>query len=233
MPQLRGGTLPNVARIGLGSQLQAFQGTVFCHRRHLLSDYKSSRKAFSSLMKKSVFFYLECEFKAELQGDCSPPLFKGINYSVWTQLGFVLTFRWGTARTATPLKQQQHTPKQKPEGEKETGQAASLLNCLLRTRQTRTTKQVPVLPFTQHSWHLSGQKVGQLQPPPEPRGANWQLSTQLKVKQTCQERRLCCSKENLRRINQSCLYVPVGDLSLLCYELLISVPKNQFTALWT
>lgn len=64
------------------------------------------------------------------------PLFKGINYSVWTQLGFVLTFTWGTATTAAPLKQQQHTPKQKPEGEKETGtQRACSSVCSEHVRQ--------------------------------------------------------------------------------------------------
>lgn len=74
VPQSRGGTLPNVARIELGKQLPAFQGSVFCHRRHLLSDYKPSERLFHSNEKSVYFFYVECEFKAELQSDCSPSL---------------------------------------------------------------------------------------------------------------------------------------------------------------
>lgn len=195
MPQLRGGTLPNVARIELGSQLEAFQGTLLCHRRHLLSDYKSFRKAFSSLMKNRYFFTSNTNSKPNFKASALSPLQRNKLFCVntaWLCADFYMRHCQNSYTTSTAAA---HTSTKTWRG-KGNGYRASLLNCLLRTRQTRTTKQVPVLPFTQHSGTCQDRKLGSCSLP-VPRGANWELSTQLKVKQTWQkERQLCCSKED-------------------------------------
>lgn len=147
-----------------------------------------------------IFFYLDCEFKAELQGDCSPPLQRNKQFYVntaWLCADFDMRCCQNSYSTATAAA---HTATKTWRG-KGKGHAVSLLNCLLRTRRTRSTKQVLVLPFTQHSGTCQD-KVGQLQPP-SAQGCQLGAQHPVKGKTNLPGETALLQQGELRRINQS------------------------------
>lgn len=210
MPQLRGGTLPNVARIELGSQLEAFQGTVFCHRRHLLSDYKSFRKAFSSLMKNLYFFTSNTNSKPNFKAAALPHLQRNKLFCVnaaWLCADFYM----------------RHCPEQLHH----LNSSSTHLNKNLKGKRKWACSESAQL-FAQNTsnknckagfspalhsafWHLSGQKVGQLQPPQtSAQGCKLGAQHPAKGKTNLAEGQTALLKPGkLRRINQPCLYLPV------------------------